>query len=163
MDTSTVLWIAAIALVIIGVAGTVLPALPGIPLVFGGLLLAAYADGFSHVGAIPLVILGILAALAMAVDFFAAMLGAKRVGASRYALVGAAIGTLAGIAFGLFGLLLGPFVGAAAGEFIAHKNINQATKVGFGTWLGLVLGAALKIAIVFTMLGVFVTAYFIDR
>lgn len=163
MDMNTVLWIVAVLLVIVGLVGTVLPVLPGATLVFGGLLLGAYVDGFNRVGVISLVILAILTALALAVDFVAAALGAKRVGASRHAIAGAAIGTLGGLAFGFIGLILGPFVGATVGEFIAKQDFNQASKVGFGTWLGLALGAALKVAIVFTMIGVFVTAYFIGK
>jgi uncharacterized protein len=161
METATLLMILAVVLVLVGIAGTFLPVLPGIPVVFGGLLLAAYADGFAKVGWITLVVLGLLAAIAMAVDFLAAMFGAKRVGASREAMVGAAIGTVGGLAFGFVGLLLGPFVGAAAGELLARRDINQAGKVGVGTWLGLVLGAALKVAIAFTMVAIFVTAYFL--
>jgi uncharacterized protein len=161
MQTATLLIILAVVLVLVGIAGTFLPMLPGIPLVFGGLLLAAYADGFVKVGWITLVLLGMLAAIAMAVDFFAAMFGAKRLGASREAMVGAAVGTIGGLAFGFVGLLLGPFIGATAGEFLARRDVSQAGKVGVGTWLGLVLGAALKVAIAFTMVAIFVTAYFL--
>ena len=90
----------AIVLVIIGLVGTVLPALPGVPLIFGGLLLIAYQDGFNKVGVITLIVLGILAVLAFVIDYLAAVFGAKRVGASRLAIIGAIGGTLFGLFFG---------------------------------------------------------------
>ena len=149
----------AIVLVIIGLAGTVLPALPGVPLIFGGLLLIAYQDGFNKVGAITLIVLGILAVLAFVIDYLAAVCGAKRVGASRLAIIGATGGTLLGLFFGFLGLIVGPFVGAAAGEFITRQDAIQAGKVGLATWLGIVIGIAAKLGIAFLMVGIFVTKY----
>ena len=149
----------AIVLVIIGLAGTVLPALPGVPLIFGGLLLIAYQDGFNKVGVITLVILGVLTILAVAIDYIAAIFGAKRAGASHLAIIGATVGTLLGLFFGFLGLIVGPFVGAAAGEFIARRDAFQAGKVGLATWLGIVIGVAAKLGIAFLMIGIFVTKY----
>ena len=157
------LTVLAIFLVVIGLVGTVLPALPGVPLIFGGLLLIAYQDGFNKVGVIMLVILGVLALLAVAVDYVAAILGAKRVGASRLALIGATVGTLLGLFFGFVGLIVGPFVGAAAGEFIARQDAIQAGKVGLATWLGIVIGVAAKLGIAFLMVGIFVISYLWNR
>ena len=153
----------AIVLVIIGLAGTVLPALPGVPLIFGGLLLIAYQDGFNKVGAITLIVLGILAVLAFVIDYLAAVFGAKRVGASRLAIIGAIGGTLFGLFFGFLGLIVGPFVGAAAGEFIARRDAIQAGKVGLATWLGIVIGIAAKLGIAFLMVGIFVTQYLLAK
>ncbi len=153
------LTVLAILLVVVGLVGTVLPALPGVPLIFGGLLLIAYQDGFNKVGAVTLIILGILAALALAIDYVAAIFGAKRVGASRLALIGAIVGTLLGLFFGFVGLIFGPFVGAAAGEFITRQDAIQAGKVGLATWLGIVIGIAAKLGIAFLMVGIFVTKY----
>jgi uncharacterized protein len=158
---SIALTILAVVLVIVGLAGTVLPALPGVPLIFGGLLLIAYQDGFNKVGVITLVILGILAAIAFAVDYIAAIFGAKRVGASKLAIIGATVGTIAGIFLGVVGLIFGPFVGAAVGEFIARQNLIQAGKVGLATWLGIVIGVAAKLGIAFLMLGIFVAKYWL--
>ncbi len=153
-----VFYILAAALIVAGILGAVLPALPGIPLVFAGMLLAAWADHFQHVGWITLTILGILSAIALSIDFVAGALGAKRIGASKRALLGAAVGTFAGLFLGLPGLLLGPFIGAVVGEFIAGSNLNKAATVGVGTWLGLLFGTLLKLALCFTMLGVFLLA-----
>jgi uncharacterized protein YqgC (DUF456 family) len=158
---TTALWVIAVLLIVVGVAGTVLPALPGIPLIFGGVLLAAWIDDFQRIGTWTLVVLAVLAAIGVAVDYIAAALSAQRVGASRQGIIGAAIGTLAGIFTGLWGLVFMPLVGAAIGEFIAHKDALRAGKVGVATWFGLLIGTAVKIAVAFTMIGVFVFAFFI--
>jgi uncharacterized protein len=99
------LWALAGALVLVGLAGTILPMLPGVPFVFGGLLVAAWIDNFQRIGWPTLTILALLTAIAMVVDFVATMLGAKRAGASKLALLGAAIGSIVGIFFGLVGFL----------------------------------------------------------
>lgn len=158
---SPLLWVAAVAFILVGLAGTVLPALPGTPLVFVGLLLAAWADGFTKVGWFPLVLLALLTAGSLAIDFFASSLGAKRVGASRLAIAGSVLGGIVGFFFGLPGLFIGPFVGAALGEYLTLKNLKQAGKVGLATWLGILFGTAAKVALAFTMLGVFLLAYVI--
>jgi uncharacterized protein YqgC (DUF456 family) len=148
-------------LILIGLAGAVVPILPGVPLVFGGMWLAAWADHFRHIGMFTLILLGILAALALLVDFLAGILGAKRVGASPRALWGASIGMLVGFFFGLPGVLLGPFLGAVAGELSAGGKLYRATHVGIGTWIGLLFGTLAKLALCFTMLGVFALAFLI--
>ena len=155
-------WVLAIALIVVGVIGTFLPLLPGAALVFGGMLLAAWIDDFQRVGWITLVILGVLTLLVFIVDFVAGLLGAKRVGASRLALIGATIGTIVGLFFGLVGILVAPFVGAFVGEVIARGQVAPAARVGFGTWIGFVAGALAKFALVLGMVGVFVTSYLID-
>jgi uncharacterized protein YqgC (DUF456 family) len=156
------LWMLLAALLVIaGIAGSVLPALPGVPLVFAGLLLAAWAGDFAQVGWVTLVILGLLTALSFVVDLAATAVGARRVGATRLAVVGAALGTLGGLFLGLPGLILGPFIGAVAGEMISHGKMEQATRAGVATWVGLLFGTLAKLALVFTMLGVFAVAYFI--
>lgn len=160
MDSQTIYYVLAGALVLAGVVGTVLPALPGVPLVFAGMALAAWAGDFQIVGVGMLVLLGLLTVLSLAIDFLAAALGAKRVGASRLALLGAVVGTFAGVFFGPLGLLAGPFVGALVGELIHVRELRQATRVGFGTWMGIVLGTVLKLGLAFGMLGLFAFAWF---
>jgi uncharacterized protein YqgC (DUF456 family) len=151
----TLYFILSAVLIVAGIAGTVVPILPGVPLVFAGMLLAAWADHFQHIGAFTLTVLGMLCALALLIDFVAGLLGAKRVGASTRALWGASLGTLVGLFFGLPGILLGPFLGAAIGELAAGRELRHATRVGIGTWLGLLFGTLAKVALCFTMLGVF--------
>jgi uncharacterized protein YqgC (DUF456 family) len=158
MDPNVYLAFAAI-LVVLGVLGTVLPVLPGALLVFGGLFLAAWAQDFTRVGPWGLALIGALMALAFAVDFIASVAGAKRVGASPKALLGAGIGGLIGVFFGLPGILLGPFIGAVLGELIARGGFAQATRVGIGTWLGLLVAAVAKLVIAFLMIGTFAAFY----
>lgn len=153
------LWILAILLVLAGIAGSVLPALPGVPLVFAGLLLGAWIDHFQKVGWFTLVVLGLLTLLSFAVDFLATSLGAKKVGASKLAVVGSALGTLAGLFFGIPGLILGPFLGAVGGELLARRGQRQAVRSGFGAWVGLLVGTVGKLALIFAMVGIFLTAY----
>lgn len=160
MDVSTFYWIAAVALVGIGIAGTVLPGLPGTPLVFGGLLMAAWIDDFSRVGVIPLVVLGVLTVFSFAIDIIGAVLGAKRVGASKQAIIGAALGTLFGLFAGIVGLIVGPLIGAVVGELMAKRNLQHAGRVGIATWIGILIATAVKLALVFAMVGIFITAYF---
>lgn len=161
----TLLWYAlALLLVLAGLAGTVLPALPGVPLVFAGMLLAAWAGGFEHVGATPLVLLGVLALISLVVDYWATAMGARRVSASGKALVGSVIGTFAGMFFGIIGVFVGPFAGAVAGELLHlrsldRRGIGRAAKVGAGTWVGVVVAVGLKLMLAFAMIGIFVLAW----
>src|SRR3954463_13374040 len=155
----TIYFVLSGILIVIGMAGTVVPVLPGVPLVFAGMLLAAWADHFQHIGTFTLILLGTLALIALAIDFLAGLLGAKRVGASTRALWGATIGAIVGLFFGIPGLLLGPFCGAVIGELSSGSAMDHATRVGVGTWLGLLFGTLAKLALCFTMLGVFVFAF----
>ena len=155
---TVLLWIAAVALIVIGVAGTVLPALPGVVLVFGGIVLAAWIDGFARIPLWLLLLLAAMTAIAWAVDYASAAAGAKRAGASHRAVIGAGIGTVAGIFSGLWGLLFMPLVGAAIGEYLAQRDLRRAGKAGIATWIGLLLGTVAKLAIVLTMVGIFVFA-----
>lgn len=159
MDFTTVYYVLAGLLILVGIAGTVLPALPGLPLVFAGMLLAAWAGGFEQVGWITLTVLGLLTVVSMGVDFLATAMGAKRVGASKLALAGAVIGTFAGLFFGPIGLFAGPFVGALGGELIHSRQLAHATKVGVGTWVGILVGTVLKLGLAFAMVALFVAAW----
>jgi uncharacterized protein YqgC (DUF456 family) len=160
MDYSFILYVLAALLVVTGVAGVILPALPGVPLVFAGLLVAAWTDGFERVGWIPLLVLGVLTAISVVIDVLSTVIGAQKVGASKLALIGSAIGTVAGLFFMPIGLFVGPFAGALVGEYINGRKLGQATKVGLGTWLGIVLGVALKLGLAVAMLGIFAAAWF---
>lgn len=159
-EMSVLLWVLSVLLVLVGIAGTILPALPGTPLVLIGLILAAWADGFQKVGWFPLSIIGGLTVLSLVVDFVATSMGAKRVGASWLAVAGAAVGTIVGLFFSLPGLILGPFVGAVLGEYLARRDRDQAFKAGFGTWVGILIGTAGKLALIFMMIGIFVFFYY---
>jgi uncharacterized protein YqgC (DUF456 family) len=157
-------WLLAAGLVLAGLAGTVLPVLPGTLLVLAGLLLGAWIDGFERVGGATLAAIAVLALLAWATDYVAALLGAQKVGASRWALIGAALGTVIGLFMGLIGVLFMPFVGAVLGELYALRHqpgaggAGRALQVGTATWIGMLVGTAVKIALVFLMIGVFAVA-----
>ncbi|MBJ6982955.1 DUF456 domain-containing protein [Luteimonas sp. MC1572] len=161
MDAQVLYYVLAAILVVAGVIGTILPALPGLPLVFAGMLLAAWAGGFEQIGVVTLAVLGVLTLLSLLIDFWATALGAKRVGASGKAIVGAIIGTFVGVFFGPVGLFAGPFLGALAGELLHGRDVGQAARVGFGTWLGIVFAIVLKLALAFAMLGLFAFAWFL--
>ncbi|MGH8671832.1 MAG: DUF456 domain-containing protein [Burkholderiales bacterium] len=156
---AALIWALALVLVAIGTAGAVIPAVPGAPLVFIGLLLAAWIDDYQKVGFVVLAVLGILTVFSLAVDLLAPVLGAKRTGASRGAVLGASVGTLIGLLFGFAGLVLGPFIGAVIGDYRSRRDLAQAGMTGLGAWLGLVIAMALKLGVTFAMLGVFATAY----
>jgi uncharacterized protein YqgC (DUF456 family) len=157
----TILWLLSGALILLGLAGIVLPALPGTLLVLAGIVLGAWIDGFTRVGWAAVSTVTALAVLAWLMDFIAGLLGAKGAGASRQALIGAAIGTVAGIFMGLVGVLFLPLVGAAAGEFIARREHGRALKVGVATWLGLLAGMLAKFVLAFMMVGIFLVALFV--
>jgi hypothetical protein len=152
------LWVLAVVLVIVGLVGTVLPALPGVPLIFIGVLVAAWAENFQRITGLTIAILAVLATIGVVIDYVAASMSAKRAGASRAGIIGAAVGTVAGIVTGLWGLLFMPLVGAAIGEFISHRDALRAGRVGVATWVGLLVGTVVKLAVAFTMIGVFIAA-----
>ena len=162
MDPALVLWLLAAALVFGGLLGLVLPSIPGAPLIFAGLVFAAWAEDFAFVGLWTIVALGAITLLTFGVDLWATMFGARRFGASRRAVIGALIGSAVGIFLGFPGVLFGPFIGAVIGELLAQKNVQQATRAGFGATIGLVLGAAIKLALAFTMIGIFVAVRFLS-
>lgn len=157
----TLLWLASVVLIVLGLLGTVLPALPGTALVLAGIVLGAWIDDFAHVGWPSLTLITLLAVLAWALEYVAGLLGAKRAGASRQALIGAALGTVAGIFMGLVGILFMPLLGAAAGEYLARRDQRHAVKVGLWTWLGLMAGLLAKVVIAFMMVGIFIAALLI--
>ena len=153
------LYVLAALLIVGGMAGAVLPTLPGIPMIFGGIWLAAAVDHYRHLGMWWLLVIGALGSIGVIVDFIASALGARRVGASRLALWGASLGTLIGMFFGVPGLLFGPFVGALLGELASGNSVLRSAHVGIGTWLGLLFGTLLKLVISFVMVGLFGLAW----
>jgi len=155
---TVLLWTLGVALVIIGVIGIVMPAIPGHLLILLGLVLAAWAEGFQRVGIPTLVVIGVIAVASYGVDFAAAALGAKRLGASTRAMTGAALGTVLGLFFGLPGLILGPFVGAVLGELTTNRDWKQAGKAGVAAWIGFAIGTAVKVGMAFAMIGLFAAA-----
>jgi uncharacterized protein len=155
---SILLWVLGVALVAVGLAGIILPGLPGHILILAGLILAAWADGFARVGVWPLVVIGLIAGASYLVDFAGAVVGAKKLGASSRAMVGAGLGTVAGLFFGLPGIILGPFAGAVIGELTVKQDLRQAGKAGVAAWIGFAIGTAVKVGMAFLMIGIFLGA-----
>ena len=133
------LYTVAVLLILCGLVGTIIPALPGIPMIFAG------------------VALGMLTVISIVIDWVSQSMGAERAGATKLGLTGAFLGTILGIPFGLFGIFLFPVIGAFIGEMIGHRDMRVATKVSWATWIGMMAGIALKVAIAFIMLGVMIT------
>lgn len=160
MEWTILWWVLSAFIVLIGLIGVVFPALPGIPIMFAGLVLAAWSSGFEPVGWGTIGVLGVLVVVSVLIDFLSAAFGAKRQGASPRAFWGATLGAIVGIFFGLVGIVLGPFIGAVAAELAGGSGAQQAGRSGYGVWIGLILGTAAKLAIAFMMLGIFLTKYF---
>lgn len=154
------LWTVSLILVLGGIAGTILPILPGVPLVFFGLVTAAWIDDFRRVGWGVLAFLAVVTILSQVIDLLATAKGAQKMGAGRTALLGATAGLVVGLFFGLPGLIVGPFLGAFLGEYLVKGNVLKSGMAGFGTWLGLLCGVVLKLVVVVAMVGIFIAAYF---
>jgi uncharacterized protein YqgC (DUF456 family) len=157
------LYVLAACLIVGGVIGSVVPALPGIPLAFGGIWLAAAADRYHHIGLGWLLVIAAVGAVGLSLDLLAGALGAKRAGASPRAVWGALFGSLIGIFFGLPGLLLGPFVGAVLGELSTGQSVQRSTHVGVRAWLGLIFGTIMKLVSCITMILLFGAGWWWNR
>ncbi len=147
-------------LVVIGLLGTFLPILPGVPIIFIGLLLAAWTDEFVRVSVLAMSIIGIIAALSMIIDFIASFVTTKKVGASKNAIWGMAIGGVLGLFGGPFGIFFGAAIGALLGELSAHRDMSRATTVGLAAGLGFALGLIAKLLLAMVMLGIFAYTYY---
>jgi len=158
---TVLLWSLAVVLVIAGLLGLVLPALPGAPLLWAGLMFAAWAEDFTYVGTWTLLALGLMAALTYVLDVAAAAVGATRFGASTRSVAGAGIGAVVGLLFGLPGVLFGPFVGAVIGELSLRRDLKSAGRAGIGASLGLAIGAAAKLGLGLAMIGTFLAIRFL--
>ena len=136
--------IVGIILSLAGVLGLALPALPGAPLLFVGLVCIAWAEDFVFIGTGTLILLAVLAVLTYAVDFAAGAFGVQRFGASPRAMLGAILGAIIGLFFGFVGIVIGPFVGAGIGELSTGRDLQAAGRAGIGATIGLVIGIAAK-------------------
>lgn len=154
------LWIIVVLLVLAGLAGIVLPMLPGVPLLFGGLLLAAWIDHFARVSVSAIVLIGAIAVLAWLVDLVSSLITTKSAGASRQALIGTVVGGLLGMLGGLVGIILGTIIGAVVGEIMASRDVRRAGQVGFAAGMGFIVALVAKLVLALVMLGIFAYAYF---
>jgi len=145
-------------LILLGLAGSFLPILPGPPLAWAGLLVYGIFTDFQEATVLAIVIFGILTALTMVIDMLAPVLGAKGYKATRSGIIGALIGALIGVfVAGPIGIALGPLVGAFIGEYIAHRDHERALKAAWGAFVGFLVGSLIKVVVVLAM-----AAYFIS-
>lgn len=157
-----ILWpVLGVVLVVIGLAGVILPVLPGAPLIFAGIAIIAWSDDFVRISGVTVGFLGLLAGISWSVDYLAASLGVKRVGASPMAVAGAVVGTVFGLMAGVIGVVVGPIVGAVAGEWLARRDGRQASRAGLAAGVSFLLGIIAKIGIAFMMLGIFFLAWLV--
>jgi hypothetical protein len=148
-------------LLIAGLAGVVVPVLPGVPLAWLGFFVYAIGTGFDRISVTTTVVFSILMVLTLVLDLVAPMLGASKYKASKLGILGSFIGLLPGIiVFNFWGIILGPFIGALLGELLAGKQSKQAFKSAFGTLLGFLAGSLIKIIVVLIMAGFFIVSLF---
>jgi len=153
---NTFWWCLTIFLMLAGLAGTVLPLVPGAILILVGAAVNHFAIG--SVGWGTLVVLTLLAILTQVLDFVSGAAGAKWFGATPWGAIGGILGAIVGLFFGLPGLFIGPLAGAIAGELIGGKGLLPAGKSGWGTFLGTTAGLIGKLAIAVLMIGWFAIA-----
>ena len=152
------LWSLGAVMVGVGLVGIVMPALPGHLLIFVGLVLGAWAGDFMRVSVWTLAVIGTIALASYGIDFVAASVGTRHLGATPQAMTGAALGTLLGLFIGLPGIVIGPFLGAIIGEMIATKDLARAGRAGVGAWIGFAIGTAVKVGLAFLMIAIFLAA-----
>jgi uncharacterized protein len=157
------LYAIAATLMLVGLAGAIVPALPGIPLIFAGIWLIAGLDHYHHIGLWWLLGIAVIGTVGLTVDLLAGAMGAKRAGASQQAVWGALAGTAIGLFFGLPGLLLGPFVGAVVGELAAGNSVLRSTHVGMSAAFGLLFGTIIKLVSSLMMVALFGAGWWWNR
>jgi uncharacterized protein len=155
MDMLTAVGFVVGLLFLTGLAGALIPWLPGPLFILAGAVLWAFATDFAEIGIGRLVILGALALLTFLLNFVAGAVGACRYGGSRWGVVGAVVGAVIGLFFGPLGLLAGPVVGAIAGEMLRGADIEGSVRSGFGALVGLLAGIVADFVISLVMVGLF--------
>ncbi|MFC1920197.1 DUF456 domain-containing protein [Chloroflexota bacterium] len=151
--------IACFVLMFIGLAGVIIPMLPGVPLAWLGLFIFALYNGFEQISIAATVIFFVIMLLTLALDFLAPMLGAKKYRASKWGVIGVFLGFIAGImVFGLWGIILGPLLGALVGELLGKKQPAQAFKSAVGAFIGFLAGSLLKVIVILIMMGYFISS-----
>ena len=149
-------WLITIVLFALGLIGAVIPILPGTTIIFAAAVIHRIMLGpEKSVGWRTLAILFVLTLLTYAIDFLSGYYGAKYFGATKWGMFGAMLGALVGIFFGFIGLFVGPVIGAIVGEFIAGKELVDAGRAGWGSFLGSVAGMMGKLAIALAMIVLF--------
>lgn len=157
---SLTLTLGGVLVSVLGLALLVVPAVPALGILFSGIVLIAWADGFVRIGWTSLGVLLVLTVAGSLADNVAALLGARGAGASGWGVAGAAIGVLAGLPFGLPGIVLGPAVGAFALEMARNPDLRRAGMAGLGGLAGFLLGVVARSVFAFLIAGMALLAYF---
>lgn len=146
---------------LVSLIGTVFPVIPGIPLAWIGLLIYAAVTGFERISVVTTIVFLIITLATMAIGYFAPILGAKKHKASSMGIFGAFLGLTFGvIIFGIWGIIIGPFLGALVGELITKKSTAVALQSAFGTFIGFLAGSLLQIIVILIMAGFFIASLF---
>jgi uncharacterized protein YqgC (DUF456 family) len=145
------IYVASCLLLLGGIAGCVLPILPGPPLAYAGLLLLHLTDTV-HFSTSQLIVWLIVVIVLQIVDYITPLLGSKYSGGTDYGNRGCMACTLLGLLFMPWGIIAGPFIGAVVGEMLGGRNLPQALRAGIGTLIGFMVGTLLKVVICFYFL-----------
>ena len=141
----------AFLLLVAGIAGCVLPVLPGPPLAYAGMLLLHLTDKV-HFTTPQLVIWLVVVIVLQVVDYITPLLGSKYSGGTSFGNRGCMAGTLLGLFFMPWGVIVGPFIGAVVGEMLGGQDLSYAIRAGIGTLLGFLVGTLLKVIVCFYFL-----------
>jgi len=155
-----VLTIFGVLVMVLGIGLLAIPAVPAIGIIYAGVVLVAWADGFARIGVTALAVMLGLTVVGSLADNVATLFGARRAGASAWGVAGAAVGMLAGIPFGLPGIILGPAAGAFALEFARNPDLRRAGMAGLGGIAGFLLGIVAKSFFGLLIVGLAALAYF---
>ena len=136
---------------IVGIAGSILPLLPGPPIAYAGMLIQQLRDPNPFTTKFLLIWAGIVV-ITIVLDYMVPIWGTKRYGGSKYGVWGCTIGFLAAFWMGPLGIIIGPFVGAYIGELIANKSSKEAIRAATGSFVGFLLGSLLKLIVCFFMI-----------
>lgn len=147
----------AIILMILGIAGCLLPVLPGPPLTYLGLVVLHFTR-FADISKNLFIILAVVAVVVTVIDYVVPIWGTRQFGGSKYGMRGATVGLIIGLFLGPAGIIIGPFIGAVVGELIFKDDIRYALKAGFGSLLGFLTGVGLKLAASLLMTFYFIRA-----
>ena len=150
----------ALAIMVIGLIGSILPALPSTPLIWLAGVGHRIYFGPDGVATWVLIVMGLLTVLSLILDHLASMAGARRFGSTWRGVVGAVIGGIVGLFFGLLGLVLGPFLGAVVLELAGRRTFQQAGNAGVGAVIGVAVGTVAKLACSVAMVALFVINLF---
>ncbi|MDD2422358.1 MAG: DUF456 domain-containing protein [Heliobacteriaceae bacterium] len=149
--------IIALIVMLIGILGTFVPVIPGIPLIFAAMVGYGFTEGFQLMSLLFLGVNFLLVLLAVILDYLGTAWGARRFGATRSGIWGAVAGGLVGlVVLGPLGLFAGPFIGAVAGELMQGRTLERAIEAGIGTFLGVAGASLVRFILALGMTGAFI-------